>query len=155
MIKNAVIAGHDGNIWASSSGFNVSLVSKSATGKIPGREQSIAWKGFNFWRAYEPSCAPVTAFVMREMWHRIRARNSREVAEARVGGEASSQLPNLRLSWELPLWDPSRNLLFSFHCFTRLKSNQTQYIHQSYRLQSTLFVCRSFSFHPFHIYNLL
>ena len=39
MIKNAVIAGHDGNIWASSSGFNVSptftsflppLVSKSA-----------------------------------------------------------------------------------------------------------------------------
>merc|ERR1712172_358882 len=23
MIKNAVIAGHDGNIWASSSGFNV------------------------------------------------------------------------------------------------------------------------------------
>ena len=125
MIKNAVIAGHDGNIWASSSGFNVSLVSKSATGKIPGREQSIAWKGFNFWRAYEPSCAPVTAFVMREMWHRIRARNSREVAEARVGGEASSQLPNLRLSWELPLWDPSRNLLFSFHCFSpaQIKSN--------------------------------
>ena len=38
MIKNAVIAGHDGNIWASSSGFNVSasflpqmpLMSKSA-----------------------------------------------------------------------------------------------------------------------------
>ena len=38
MIKNAVIAGHDGNIWASSSGFNVSasflpqmpVVSKSA-----------------------------------------------------------------------------------------------------------------------------
>jgi len=23
MIKNAVIAGHDGNIWASSAGFNV------------------------------------------------------------------------------------------------------------------------------------
>ena len=47
MIKNAVIAGHDGNIWASSSGFNVSpsflpqmpLVSKSA--KILGREESI------------------------------------------------------------------------------------------------------------------
>ena len=31
------------------------LVSKSATGKILGTEQSIARNGFNFWRAYEPS----------------------------------------------------------------------------------------------------
>lgn len=41
-------------------------------GKILGREQSIAWKGFNFWRAYDPSWAPVTAFVVGEMWNRIR-----------------------------------------------------------------------------------
>ena len=28
VIKNAVIAGHDGNIWATSAGFNVSCLSK-------------------------------------------------------------------------------------------------------------------------------
>ena len=26
VIKNAVIAGHDGNIWATSAGFNVSFI---------------------------------------------------------------------------------------------------------------------------------
>ena len=48
MIKNAVIAGHDGNIWASSAGFNVSSSRAENCCKILGRAQSIAWKRFKF-----------------------------------------------------------------------------------------------------------
>ena len=48
MIKNAVIAGHDGNIWASSAGFNVSSSRAEICRKILGRAQSIAWKRFKF-----------------------------------------------------------------------------------------------------------
>ena len=48
MIKNAVIAGHDGNIWASSAGFNVSSSRTEICRKILGRAQSIAWKRFKF-----------------------------------------------------------------------------------------------------------
>ena len=152
MIKNAVIAGHDGNIWASSSGFNVSasfLPSANASDvkicKILGREQSIAWKGFNFWRAYEPSWAPVTAFVMGEMWNRIRARCSREAAEARVG-EAGSQLRNLRLSWFLLLRDASRNLLFSFRQFFSSSKIKTKIDLKDWQVIGCIFVCRSVFF---------
>ena len=48
MIKNAVIAGHDGNIWASSAGFNVSSSRAEICRKILGRAQSIAWNCFKF-----------------------------------------------------------------------------------------------------------
>merc|ERR1712154_485121 len=36
MIKNAVIAGHDGNIWASSSGFNVTAAELTMNGVTVG-----------------------------------------------------------------------------------------------------------------------
>ena len=71
MIKNAVIAGHDGNIWASSSGFNVSpsFLSCQNLPLAKYSEQSNQLRGtvLIFDELTSPPWAPVTAFVMGEM----------------------------------------------------------------------------------------
>ena len=59
--------------WVQLHSFLPSLNPSSRVKICKTQGRSIAWKGFNFWRAYEPSWAPVTAFVMGEMWNRIRA----------------------------------------------------------------------------------
>ena len=92
-----------------------------------------------------PPWAPVTAFVMGEMWNRIRARVEFTGSSRVVGtsSEAGSQLRNLCLSWLL-LRDASRNLLFSF--LPCKIEHDISKIGDWYGLQSTSFVCRSVVF---------
>ena len=53
MIKNAVIAGHDGNIWAASAGFPVSFATKKAS-SLCAKFMSENKEIWNFYLFVEP-----------------------------------------------------------------------------------------------------
>ena len=126
MIKNAVIAGHDGNIWASSSGFNVSasflpqmpLVSKSAKYE----EASNRLRGrlliFDELTSLLGSCYRLC------YGRNVKPNKGTEFSGSCTGvGEAGSQLPNLRLSW---FFLPRIYYSLSIVLFPALKSNLIQ-----------------------------